>query len=309
MNSKTDLFYLQCLDNQKYDRTRVRWTSRGAHLPVKISSEYSPVRNPKGVQTLKMTFRGRFIKAEVITKNKQTNAKRAKRSTITDFSSASRGRLFDLFNQLETGKRATFITLTYPTIFVTAETAKAHLRAFIKRINRKFAAVDVTGVWRMEFQERGAIHFHLVLFKLPFIHKETIAAIWAQVTHTYRPFTRIEGIDSPKKLINYVSKYVGKVNPSSLDGFNSLTYLSAYQSTHGEKIGRSWGYFNKSELPFAPLVVLELAFNYAKFMRFRRTAESRFPPMKDYLSPGFKLYVESAETWLRWFHEDYDTVF
>lgn len=302
-------FYLQLLESQKYERTRVRWTNRGTHLPVKISTDYSPVRNPKSVQTLKMTFRGRFIKAQVITKNKQTNAKRSKRSVITDFSPASRGRLFDLFNQLEMDKRATFITLTYPTIYVSEHEAKKHLRAFIKRINRKFTSVDVTGIWRMEFQERGAIHFHLVLFKLPFIHKETIAAIWAQVTHTYRPFTRIEGIDSPKKMINYVAKYVGKVNPSVLDGFNSLTYLAAYQSTHGEKIGRCWGYINKKELPFAPEVVLELAYDYVKFMRFRRTAEAKFPPMKDYLSPGFKLYVQSAETWLRWFHEDYDTVF
>lgn len=309
MNNTPDSLYLQLLENQKYDRTRVRWTNRATYLPVKISSDYSPTRNPQGVQTLKMTFRGRFVKAEVITKNKQTNMKRAKRSTITDFSAASRGRLFDLFNQLEIGKRATFITLTYPTIHVDASTAKRHLRAFIKRINRKFTAEEVTGIWRMEFQERGAIHFHLVLFKLPYIHKETIAALWAQVTITHSPFTRIEGIDSHKKLINYVSKYVGKVNPSVLDGFNTLTYLSAYQSTHGEKIGRSWGYFNKAELPYAPETVLELAYNYAKFMRFRRTAEQKFPPMKDYLSPGFKLYVSDAQQWLRWFHEDYDIIF
>lgn len=309
MKYTPDDYYLQLLENQKYDRTRVRWTARDAHLPVRLSSKYSPVRNPKGVQTLKMTFRGRFVKAQVVTKDKQTHTKRARRSTIKDFSPASRGRLFDLFNQLEVGKRATFITLTYPTIYVDSNTAKSHLRAFIKRINRKFAAIDVTGIWRMEFQERGAIHFHLVLFKLPFIHKETIAALWAQVTHTYSPFTRIEGIDSPKKMINYVAKYVGKVNTKEIDGFNSLTYLSAYQQQHGDEIGRSWGYLNKKELPFAPETVLEIAYDYAKFMRFRRTAEAKFPPMKDYISPGFKLYVTSAETWLRWFHEDYDTVF
>lgn len=308
MKNTPDSFYLQLLENQKYDRTRVRWTSRNTYLPTKISTDYSPVRNPKSHQTLKMTFRGRFIKAQLITKNKQPTTKTARRGTIRDFSPQSRGRLFDLFNQLEIGKRATFITLTYPTIYVDAKTAKSHLRAFIKRINRKYSYYEVTGVWRMEFQERGAIHFHLVLFKLPFIHKETIAALWAQVTHTYSPFTRIEGIDSPNKLINYVSKYVGKVNPESFNGFNSLTYLSAYQATHGEQIGRSWGYLNKKELPYAEETVLELAYDYARFMRFRRTAEQKFPPMKDYISPGFKLYVASAEVWLRWFHEDYDII-
>lgn len=287
----------------------VRYSNRGTHNTDKVSSVYSPVRDPKGTCTLKMTFQGRYLQAKVVTKIKQSPAKHARRSVITDFSAQSRGRLFDLFNRMEIGKRATFITLTYPTIYVDANQAKRHLRAFIKRINRKFSAVDVTGVWRMEFQERGAIHFHLVLFKLPFIHKETIAALWAQVTHTYSPFTRIEGVNSPKKLINYVSKYVAKVNPSSLDGFNSLTYLSAYQSTHGEKIGRSWGYFNKKELPFAEPVVLELAYHYEKFMRFRHTAEQKFPPLKDYISPGFKLYVADALVWLRWFHEDYDVVF
>jgi len=202
-----------------------------------------------------------------------------------------------------------FVTLTYPTSAVNQIDAKKHLRSFFKRLERLYPFRTITGIWRMEFQERGAIHFHIIFFGFPFIHKSTIAALWAQVTHTYNPFTRIEGVSGHKKLINYVAKYVGKVNKEENNGFNSLTYLSAYQFQQGEKIGRVWGYINKKDLPFDEETVLELPFYFERFMAFRDKAGAIHPPILKSISFGFKIFVGSAVSWMDYFHSIYDLPF
>lgn len=52
------------------------------------------------------------------------------------------------------------LTFTYPERFpMSGATAKAHLHAFRKRFYRRFG-VRMAGIWKMEFQARGAPHFH-----------------------------------------------------------------------------------------------------------------------------------------------------
>ncbi|MFA7345701.1 MAG: hypothetical protein WC003_15485 [Terrimicrobiaceae bacterium] len=80
---------------------------------------------------------------------------------ITEFSEQSRYRL------LHTVKNADcdffcMVTLTYPAQWESdGRKVKLHLRAFIERMRRKWPAID--GVWFLEFQKRGAPHFHLLL--------------------------------------------------------------------------------------------------------------------------------------------------
>lgn len=203
-----------------------------------------------------------------------------------------------------------FITLTVRTEGMTANAGKTHLRAFIKRLLRYKGAENASFIWRLEFQERGAIHFHLCSFGLPFIPKETIQRYWGEITGEDSPFTRIEQVYSHKKAMNYVGKYVAKVSPErEIGGFNLPTYQAAYEKYHGNRIGRIWGIENKKCIPFAPETTLELAFNYAKFMQFRSMAAAQYPPIFNSLSLGFRLYVPSAEAWLGWFHGVYDIDF
>jgi len=255
-----------------------------------------------------MTFQGKLVRAKI---HKQTDqpTTRHKRGKITGFSAQSRGRLFDIFNSMQLRNPVIFITLTYEKDMTDAQTAKAQLRAFIKRLQRLHQGRPLACVWRMEFQERGAVHFHLMCFNLPFTPKETIKSMWAQVIGGYDPFTRIEMIYSAKKTMNYVGKYVAKVDKQDLSGFNSLTYLSAYQAKHGDEIGRVWGIIGKSNLPMAELVCIELPFHYARFMAFKEVASHTYPPIMDSLSLGFRLYVMSARQWEYIFHCFYDTPF
>lgn len=309
MNNTPDFVFQQAYENQKYDRVNLHWVKPEGWTWSSLASDQAQGETVKFKQNLKVTFQGKFVQAKLINQNKQP-LKRGKRSVITDFSQGSRGRLFDLFNKFEVKNAATFITLTYPDCSRTTHEAKNNIRAFFKRLERMYTKFKLSAVWRMEFQKRSSIHFHIVFFECPYIQKEKIQEIWAEITNSIRPFTRIERIFSHKKIINYVAKYVGKVNPlGESSGFNFPTYLSAYQKYHGQKIGRVWGYLNKKDLPFAQEEILELPLYWEKFKEFRRIAVQFYPPLDKNLSPGFKLYVPSAAAWLDLFHTIYDTVF
>jgi len=87
----------------------------------------------------------------------------AKRGKITSFSNASRRRLLHLFARLDTRKaKAVFLTLTFAAI-PTTKRAKTVFKRFTERLRRHFPKMAF--IWRLERQERGAIHFHPTAFE------------------------------------------------------------------------------------------------------------------------------------------------
>jgi len=256
----------------------------------------SPSQKPQYRPTLKLEFQGRFVAAAVRYPSDRKYS-RHKRGKVTGFSAGSRTRMFDMFHKMEYKTKPIFVTLTYMENWYDAAQSKAHLRAFLERIRRAYP--HASGIWRMEFQERGAPHFHIIFFKLGYIKKEKVQAMWAEIIGEKgsKPFTRIEQIKKVRGVMFYVSKYVAKFQDGGISGFNSLTYLHAYQEKYGEFIGRVWGKFQAINLPFAEVLTIERDFIPTQFYKFRALAEGLFPKIADYISPGFRLYVESAKQW------------
>lgn len=56
-----------------------------------------------------------------------------------------------------------FVSLTYHPQFVPIDMAKDHLAAFRHRLEREFGEY-LGAIWKEEFQDRGTVHFHLVVF-------------------------------------------------------------------------------------------------------------------------------------------------
>lgn len=91
---------------------------------------------------------------------------------ITSWSRKSRARMvatmaeLDLAPLLLAGDKPAMITLTYPgdweVVAPNGEVAKGHLLAFFKRYERAWGE-SLVDVWKMEFQRRGAPHFHLLM--------------------------------------------------------------------------------------------------------------------------------------------------
>lgn len=173
------------------------------------------------------------------------------RSRIRSFSVKSRLRLMRFMARISMKRtRATFITLTFKGYPSNAE-AKRCLHAFLQVLGRKFP--EASCVWRMEYQKRGSIHFHLLAFNLPFWSWEEILSVWKRITHQDVARVDVRLVRSRRGVMSYVSKYIAKV-----DKKNGSTFFISPPYLHGGrkwKKGRFWGYHNKKALPLGEKVV------------------------------------------------------
>lgn len=145
------------------------------------------------------------------------------RGSVTEFSQESRKRMLDTIAKIDRKKVAwgrhkpKFITLTYKENNTDFKAAKRDLKVFIERMQERYD--NFSCLWRMEQQEREAIHFHLLCFGMPFVlvnsrdpDKETLQRHWNEVSGQ----TALNSLDMRAELrsINgvmwYVAKYMAK---------------------------------------------------------------------------------------------------
>lgn len=263
-----------------------------------------------------LVAQGRLLKVSAISPSEDVLG--GKRGKVSTFSRASRLRLLQKMHTIKPMKGAkfygTFITLTYGQQFPTPALAKHHLDNFLKRLRRRWTYCS--GFWRFEFQRRGAPHFHLVLFGLPFLPKETLAKWWSDTIGVQfqdtssgmatPPFTRIEVLKSHAHAARYVSKYVAKVDDGS--GFNFLAYLTAEgEFIHPvtrevcDTIGRWWGVFNSLWLPVDVCETLELGWGSKDvFYNLRRAAGKLWRGRNNHRKSGWTFFTDNPYEWIRY---------
>jgi len=173
-----------------------------------------------------------------------------RRGIIRVFTPAARRRLLRFLARLKTRKiRATFLTLTF-TEMVSNERAKKVFKSFTMRLRRKFPIAS--SVWRMEYQpKRGAIHFHLICFNLPFWKQAEVQKTWEACTKESRSIVDIRLIHGARSIMAYVSKYVAKVDDRETTSLDDGAYQHAARD---DMSGRFWGYINKKLLPLGEVV-------------------------------------------------------
>ncbi len=156
----------------------------------------------------------------------------------------------------------TFLTLTYPASFPTdPRVYKGQLRAFLKRLRRAHGERPV--VWRLEWQRRGAPHFHLLVFDLVGQggFKDWCLSTWSDVCASGDPLHALHGADvSPMRtwagVRSYLSKYIAKVDDGSREP--------------DELVGRVWGVEDGSLLIETPV---SFTLGYKAAIRLRRTMQ------------------------------------
>ncbi len=94
------------------------------------------------------------------------------RGRVADFSDKARARMTDVFRSLdysplfEDGGIPALVTFTAPgdweSVFPTPRDFKKKVNLFKQEYKRAWGR-DLTGVWKMEFQERGAPHLHVLM--------------------------------------------------------------------------------------------------------------------------------------------------
>lgn len=203
--------------------------------------------------TLTVEAQGTVLVARDIERRLTTLKHRAaaKRGTVRFFSKASRRRLIEAMARLDvTHARTTFLTLTFSGVPSAIE-AKRAFKAFTMRLRRKFPACSA--FWRMEFQGRGAIHFHLICFNMPYWSQQQIQYAWECCTGEDRSIVHVKLLRGGKRqAMFYVAKYIAKNSPvpTSLD---TAAYSHGQENASEDDPGRFWGYINKKCLPFAAL--------------------------------------------------------
>ena len=134
------------------------------------------------------------------------------------------------------------ITLTYPHEWPgDTEACKKHLKALRKRLKRMYG--DFAGYWRLGIQDRGAWHFHLLLFVPPSFGKvkelrQFIASSWYEICGKLgedhlQAGIRAKEVNTWREDTSYMERYVAKPE----------------RFPEGVVTGRVWGTWNEKLLP------------------------------------------------------------
>lgn len=128
-------------------------------------------------------------------KTGQKSVNYVSRKAITGWSKKSRSNMVARFASLDYSpmladpeKLAVMITLTYPgdwlTVAPTPKHAKSHLQAFRKQFERRFKQ-PLYGLWKAEFQRRGAVHFHIFCVAPEPLQdfREWVASSWSSIVN------------------------------------------------------------------------------------------------------------------------------
>ena len=170
------------------------------------------------------------------------------RDKVRGFSRASRRNLFRRLASINRRVfrafkgRMIFVTLTYPREYPQEPiVCKRHLKALRKRLQREYGSF--ASFWRLGIQQRGAWHFHLLLFVGSSFGpvselRRFISSSWHEVTGKVseghlRTGTRVEVVNRWKQVTSYVERYMAKPEEFPV----------------GLQTGRIWGIWNPKLLP------------------------------------------------------------
>ena len=187
--------------------------------------------------------------------------KRRRRGKIKGFSYQSRNRLLKQLHTIDYERMGVplFLTLTYPAVWKKDfQVWKDDLdRFFHDYLGKKYT--DSCLVWKTEPQQRGAPHFHCLVFGAESLNttegREWVAAAWYHIVGSaderhLRAGTRVESCKSLNQLRKYLLKYIGK------------------EEAYTVPFGRIWGLCGRRKLVFAPII--EGPLRKGQFLRLRR---------------------------------------
>ena len=177
--------------------------------------------------------------------NREAKVSGGLRSRITRFSYASRQRLISACRNREDFNG--FITLTYPdekyaetatggNFMASGRLVKEHLRRFRQFLTRR----GIGGIWFLEFQKRGAPHFHLVT---------TAALSPDQEKRAKKYWAKLVGSDCPHHAEMGVNAQV--MRKAHAAGAYAAKYSAKDEQKqvpeHYQDVGRFWGMFGLDE--------------------------------------------------------------
>lgn len=159
--------------------TSIHMQPGSAPLPLGTSS-YSRTSLPAPLLTL--AIGGEYAKIR-FPKPDHGERRAWTRGQVQEFSARSRSRMLQMFAKTDLRHiehPAYLVTLTYHKDWPeTSDGWKRQLEEYTRRLKRRWPAIWY--VWRLEFQERGAPHFHLLVFNVPPGQDIWLEAYWIAI--------------------------------------------------------------------------------------------------------------------------------
>lgn len=186
--------------------------------------------------------KGGYIRLRAHTGAAGDKRPRVKRGLVRGFSHGSRSRLMQEFAAMDLDNlpKPLFITLTYPTIWDTDwHVWKDNLDKFYFYLRKRLG--DCPCVWKLELQQRGAPHFHIMAFTEKWLSMGDLMFAWweivgsKQVEHLLAG-TQVKRVRSKRGVMFYASKYLSKVTD---------------ESDTPQEMGRCWGIWHRAGLGMA----------------------------------------------------------
>lgn len=101
------------------------------------------------------------------------------------------------------GEKPKFVTLTFAENVTNIKQANYEFKKFRQRLEYELK-LKLKYVVVIEFQKRGAIHYHVVFFNLPYVKADFLASVWRN------GFIKINAIEHVDNIGAYVTKYMTK---------------------------------------------------------------------------------------------------
>jgi len=192
-----------------------------------------------------------------------------KRGKVKGFSSASRRRLmYKIARVKRDAELPLFVTATYPASFPDAKSSKRHLHILQERMKRAFP--EAGWMWKLEPQERGAPHYHFLIWGAD-LHKmrKFFPVNWYQIAGGEDKYHLlwhtgllgngnvhcVQQVRSFKGVWFYASKYLGKT----------------FEVKGWEFVGQYWGAVQAKNIPFGEDKILEVTRAKAiEIMRYQK---------------------------------------
>jgi len=180
-----------------------------------------------------------------------------KRGKVGGYSESARRRNREFLHAIDRSADGLFVTLTYQNHLPTPDEAKRDLDVFWKRINRSFGGLSA--VWKLEPQDRGYPHFHLLMFGTDYIDAQWLSSTWHDVTaetsaQHEKAGVDVEGhINVDGKIQAYMAKYMAETYDSWPDEAGE----------EWKEMGRWWGALGRDHLPIAEWADWQVHLNQA----------------------------------------------
>jgi len=181
-----------------------------------------------------------------------------KREVIRGMTRGSRSRMLQTVARLKQNTTPLFVTLTYRDQGADWSLAKVQFRTFVKRLVRAFPGVGL--LWKLEFQKRGAPHFHFFLWGLSLDNaREFIPGAWGAVTGG----DEVQLAWHKGELSNGNEHCVQKIKSWRGVKFYAAKYITKRDQDQdkSDQTGRLWGVIGA--VPFSKIVMFKISMDVA----------------------------------------------